>query len=171
MKGNQIAFNTGSQTVNQTIFMDIVDCDISDSPLGLNSGSISVGVKVIMTVRGGRMANTAGHAAPGSNKAAIIDPADVGGSTMSISGMRDDGNNGAISAAIVIEGRPGDLGIPRIALAADLTSVTNVINTRGKSAGRVIRETDGSKRLLTADGALPADPWRTADGATSVTPV
>jgi hypothetical protein len=171
MKGNNIAFNTGAQSVNQTIFMDLIDCDISDSPLGLNSVSGSAGVKVIMAVRGGRMANTAGHTEPAINAAALIGPGDLGGSTLSISGMRDDGNNGTIGADVVIEGRPGDLGIPRVARSSDLIVVGNVINTRGKAAGRGIRETDGLKRLLTADGPLPADPWRTADGVTTVVPL
>lgn len=171
MKGNQIGFNTGSQTVVQTITMDIVDCDISETPVGLNSGVALAGSKCVMTVRGGRMANTAGHAAPGANRAALIDPSDVGTSTMSISGMRDDGNNGIITANITIEGRPGDLGIPRVALSSDLIVASNVINTRGKAAGRGIRETDGLRRLLTADGPLATDPWRTADGVTTVVPL
>jgi hypothetical protein len=170
MKGNHLAFYTGSQTVVQTIFTDLVDCDISDTGVGLNSGSTTAGCKSIMTVRGGRMANTGNNTEPSPNVAASIDAADVGGSTLSITGMRDDGNNGTIGPAIIIDGRPGDVGVPRTSPAANIASKADPVNTRGKAPGRTILDTVNN-RLMVAYGRNDTDPWRSANGDVTVTPV
>lgn len=170
MKGNQLAFYTGSQTVVQTIYTDLVDCDISDTGVGLNSGVLTPGGKSVMTVRGGRMANTGNNTEPSPNVAASIDAADVGNSTLSITGMRDDGNNGAIGPTIIIDGRPGDLGVPRTSLAANIASKADPVNTRGKAPGRTILDTTNN-RLMVAYGRNDVDSWRSANGDVTVTPV
>jgi hypothetical protein len=170
MKGNIIGFNTGSQTLQQTIYMDLVDCDIDGCVQGLAAGVNQVGSKAVVTVRGGRMARTGVNAAPASNNAATIGPETGGPSTLAITGMRDDGGNGSIGTGVACDGRPGDLGVPRADVAANIALASARVNTGGKSTGRQVWDTTNS-RIMVATGPLPGDAWKSDGGATTVAPV
>jgi hypothetical protein len=162
----QYGYNTGAQTVVQQTTHRIINCHFDGCAAGIVAGANVAGCGSTVIVRDGTMANTGGAAVG-------IDGGDLGLSTMAVDAMTDLGGNGTVSTGVAtsIRGKPGDLGIARAATAANIAAVGNIVNTRGKAAGRGIREVDGSRRLLTADGPLPADPWRTADGVTTVTPV
>ena len=55
------------------------------------------------------------------------------------------------------------------AMAAEIADATDAINTSGKRAGKLVRETTNN-RLMMARGGDATDPWDVADGSASVTP-
>lgn len=61
---------------------------------------------------------------------------------------------------------PGPVeSVPDTAIA----DIDNLINTRGKAAGKIVYD-NVNHRLMVADGAAAADLWYVADGSASVTP-
>lgn len=50
-----------------------------------------------------------------------------------------------------------------------IADVDNLINTRGKAAGKIVYDTV-NHRLMVANGAAAVDLWYVADGSASVTP-
>jgi hypothetical protein len=84
--------------------------------------------------------------------------------------MRDDGGNGSVGTAVVCDGRPGDLGVPRADVAANIALASARVNTGGKTAGRQIWDTTNS-RIMVATGPLPGDAWKSDGGAVTVAPV
>lgn len=74
----------------------------------------------------------------------------------------------------VTAGTPGTwfpFGAPAnaTAVAASIAAVGNAINTTGKFAGLIVRDTTNN-RLMVARGSAAADPWDVVDGSASVTP-
>jgi hypothetical protein len=55
------------------------------------------------------------------------------------------------------------------AVAASIAAVGNAINTTGKFAGLIVRDTTNN-RLMVARGSAAADPWDVVDGSATVTP-
>lgn len=55
------------------------------------------------------------------------------------------------------------------AAAASIAAVGNAINTANKRAGKMVFDTTNT-RLMVATGSAAADPWKSADGGTTVTP-
>lgn len=53
--------------------------------------------------------------------------------------------------------------------ATQIASVTDEVNTKGKTIGRAILDVT-NHRVMVARGTAPADPWDVADGSASVTP-
>lgn len=64
---------------------------------------------------------------------------------------------------------PEPLGLAQAVPDTAIADVDNLINTRGKAAGKIVYDSV-NHRLMVADGAAAIDPWYVADGSASVTP-
>jgi hypothetical protein len=128
--------------------------------LASNTSEAEIGRLYARTVQAGTMANR-GYFGNGIVWSDLATGGDKGAGTINLSaGLY-------LQGGLVVDGA-GGINFPAYTAAA-IAALGNAVNTANKAAGKAVFDTTNG-RIMIATGSTAASSWKTADGATTVTP-